>query len=172
MKPYDDVWADDWYGEYVLWVSENHLMNGVDTDRFAPNDAATREQSMTILARAVDHGEHNFTLDDGVAWAVEGGVSDGQNRTDTLTREQFVTMLWRMMTLRGHDVSLEENVSLSGYRDAANVSAWAADAMRWAVGNGIVNGMGDESLAPQGRVSRAQMAAMLYRCVATLTPRT
>ncbi len=163
VKPYTDVYADDWFGASVIFVNTYALMNGVGDDLFAPNASATREQSMTILARVDDEREDAapYTLDEGVAWAMANGVSDGEDRTATLTREQFVTMLYRYAAEEGMEP--EANGDLSGFADAGSVSPWAADAMAWAVGAGIVSGMDDGSLAPQGNVTRAQLAVMLER---------
>ncbi|MBE7008859.1 MAG: S-layer homology domain-containing protein [Ruminococcaceae bacterium] len=147
----------------MIFVNTYALMNGVGDDLFAPNASATREQSMTILARVDDEREDAapYTLDEGVAWAMANGVSDGEDRTATLTREQFVTMLYRYAIEEG--LELEADGDLSVFADAGSVSPWAADAMAWAVGAGIVSGMDDGSLAPQGNVTRAQLAVMLER---------
>ncbi len=164
VRPYVDVYADDWYGAGVIFVDYYALMGGVGDDLFAPDDAATREQSMTILARMDDEREDAdapYTLDEGVAWAVENGVSDGADRAAALTREQFVTMLYRYLQSEGQELAAEGD--LNAFADADSVSGWAADAMAWAVGAGIVGGMDDGALAPQGNVTRAQLAVMLYR---------
>lgn len=168
VKPYSDVYADDWFGEGVIFVNTYALMNGVGDGLFAPDAAATREQSMTILARMDDEREDAdapYTIDEGVAWAMANGVSDGEDRTATLTREQFVTMLYRYAIEEG--LELEADGDLSVFADADKVSGWAADAMTWAVGAGIVSGIesddGSLLLAPQGNVTRAQMAALLER---------
>ena len=161
VAPYADVYADDWFGAPVIFVSDSALMNGVDSGHFAPDEAATREQSMAILACMYDarEGAAPDTLDEGVAWAIAKGVSDGENRAAVLTREQFAVMLYRCAL--EEEPEPEAVGDLSGFADAGSVSGWASDAMAWAVGAGIIGGMGDGILAPQGNVTRAQMAAML-----------
>lgn len=167
VKPYTDVYADDWFGAGVSFVNANALMNGVGGGLFAPNAAATREQSMTILARMDDEREDAapYTLSEGVAWAMANGVSDGKDRNAALTREQFVTMLYRYAAEEGAEP--DTNGDLSGFADADSVSGWAADAMAWAAQAGIVSGIeddgGDSLLAPRGDVTRAQLATMLER---------
>ncbi len=165
VKPYADVYADDWFGPSVIFVNTYALMNGVSGDLFAPNDAATREQSMTVLARMSDEREDAapYTLDEGVVWAMTTGISDGEGRSATLTREQFVTMLYRYAAAA--KLEPDADGDLSGFADAGSVSDWAADAMSWAVGAEIISGMDDGSLAPQGNVTRAQLAVMLERFV-------
>ena len=87
------------------------------------------------------------------------GVSDGENANGYVTREQLATMLWRYA---GEPAS---NYSLGAYTDADSVSSWAETAMRWAVENGIITGVTDSTLEPQGTATRAQCAAMLMRLV-------
>lgn len=163
LKPYTDVYADDWFGEAVWFADRNGLMNGMGGGVFCPDGLATREQSMTVLARLSDEreeAEEPYTLDEGVAWAMEAGISDGADRTATLTREQFVTMLYRYV-----QPEVGEEAGEIAFTDDAAVSDWAKDAVRWAVAAGIVNGTDDGSLAPRDSLTRAQMAAMLERCV-------
>lgn len=96
-------------------------------------------------------------------WAEKTGVSDGTNPDGKITREQLATMLYRYAKERGM-VKADAQADLSAFADGANVSPYAAEAMRWAVAAGIVNGM-DGSLVPQGEATRAQMATMLMRYV-------
>lgn len=164
VRPYTDVYADSWYGEAVIFADDFALMNGVASDRFAPEADALREQSMTILARIADGREDAdapYTLDEGVAWAIDNGISDGNERGATLTREQFAAMLYRFA--QAQELETDAEGSLSGFPDADSVSGWAADAMSWAVGAEIIGGMGDGTLSPQENVSRAQLAVMLMR---------
>ena len=92
---------------------------------------------------------------------MENGISDGANRKATLTREQFVTMLYRCAEL--WEMEPDADGDLSGFADADQVSAWAKDAMTWATGCGLITGMDDGTLTPQGNVTRAQMAVILSR---------
>jgi hypothetical protein len=89
-------------------------------------------------------------------WAVEQGITDGTDPDVGITREQLVTMLYRYVG------SPAVSGSLSDYSDADSVSSYAADAMAWAVENGILNGI-NGSLAPQATATRAQVAAIFQR---------
>lgn len=103
---------------------------------------------------------------DAVAWAYENGVVKGMSATSfaplqEITREQLAVMLLRYAGLCGYDTSAR--ASLKDFADAAKVSDYAADAMQWAVANGILNGTDGKRLDPAGSATRAQCAAMLVR---------
>lgn len=117
----------------------------------------TRRMMMMVLAR-ID-GIEAAGASEGLEWAVSHGISDGQNPEETVSREQLVTMLYRY----AGSPKVEE-CELS-FGDAASVSGYARDAMRWAVDNGIINGFEDETLRPGGLATRAQVTAMLARYV-------
>ena len=156
--PFVDVNTGDWFYEYVEYVYANGLMDGVSTTQFNPNGMMTRAMVWAILAR-VD-GETvtgESWIDTARAWAMSNGVSDGENANGYVTREQLATMLWRYA---GEPAS---SYSLSAYTDAASVSDWAQTAMAWAVEHGIITGMTDTTIEPQGTAIRAQCAAMLMR---------
>ena len=93
----------------------------------------------------------------GEADARAGGVSDGTASDAQITREQLVTMLYR------YAGSPAVTGDLAAYTDAASVSAWAKDAMTWAVQQGIITGMTQTTLAPAGNATRAQVATIMQR---------
>ena len=162
VNPYPDVQAGDWYSEAVQFVTEEKLMTGTGKG-FEPNAATTRAMLWTILAR-MDGADTNSTGAWYAAaqdWAVKHGVSDGTSPDGKITREQLATMLYRYAQSRGL-VKADVQGDLSAFTDSASVSPYAVEAMRWAVGAGIVNGM-DGKLNPQGEATRAQMATMLMR---------
>ena len=162
VNPYSDVQAGDWYSGAVQFVTEEKLMTGTGKG-FEPNAATTRAMLWTILAR-MDGADTNSTGAWYAAtqqWAEKTGVSDGTNPDGKITREQLATMLYRYAKERGM-VKADAQADLSAFADGANVSPYAAEAMRWAVAAGIMNGM-DGSLVPQGEATRAQMATMLMR---------
>ena len=136
-------------------------MKGVTDTQFEPNGTLTRAMFWTILARAggVDTDGGATWYAKAQAWAMENGVSDGTDAMGALTREQLVTMLWRFA---GEPTSA---YSLSAYTDASSVSDYAETAMAWAVENGIITGMTDTTIEPQGTATRAQCAAMLMRFI-------
>ena len=155
---FDDIKDTDWFNESVTYVAEKGLMTGTATTKFSPNANTTRAMLMTILARlaGVDtEGGANW-YEKGLNWAKENGISDGTNPEANITREQLVTMLYRFAKSPAATGELK-------FADAANVSAWALDAMKWAVAHGIVTGMNANELNPTGLATRAQMAAILMR---------
>ena len=178
--PFTDVSAGDWFYGAVKFVYENGLMDGVAGNLFAPNATLNRAMAVTILYRLEGSpdldGENlgypfadvdgNAWYGDAVYWARCNGIVDGVENnhfdpTGSLTREQMATVLYRYAQYKGADVSASGD--LSGFADSANVSAWAVDAVKWAVGSGLVNGVEGNALAPQGTSTRAQTATVLAR---------
>ena len=101
-----------------------------------------------------------------IAWASENGIvngfTDGRFQPDTLiTRQQLAAILYRYDTYRGH--TPQGSAVLDGYADAASVESWAAEAMSWANGNGLVTGVTPTTLVPNGTATRAQVAVILSR---------
>ena len=164
--PFTDVSAGAWYFDAVSYVYVGGLMDGVSDTLFDPDGTMTRAMVWAILAR-VD-GE-TVTGDGWIEtardWAVAEGVSDGENATDYVTREQFATMLWRYASGKGYDVSIGEDTNILSYADFADLSEYAIPAMQWACGAGVITGVTDATLVPQGEATRAQCAAMLMRFV-------
>ena len=155
---FNDIKPTEWYADAVRCVVEKGLMSGTGTDAFSPDGTTTRGMLMTILARyagADTTGGANW-YEKGMVWAQSAGISDGRAPEAGITREQLVTMLYRYAD------APEASGTLDAFADANTVSAYAADAMRWAVANGIVNGSHGR-LNPQGNATRAQAAAMLMR---------
>lgn len=156
--PFVDVSRNQWFYDAVYYVWSNGVMEGVSTYYFYPGDTMTRAMFWTVLAR-ID-GESitgpNW-VSEARAWAMANGVSDGTDPYGKVTREQMVTMLWRYIG--------EPNgtASLSGYTDAGTVSGWAEEAMRWAIGRGVINGMTNTTLEPRGDATRAQCATIFMR---------
>ena len=162
--PFTDVSAGAWYFDAVGYVYVGGLMDGVSDTLFDPDGTMTRAMVWAILAR-VD-GETvtgDGWIETAREWAVAEGVSDGENATDYVTREQFATMLWRYASGKGYDVSIGEDTNILSYADFADLSEYAIPAMQWACGAGVITGVTDTTLVPQGEATRAQVAAMLMR---------
>ena len=156
-----DVAEGAWYYDAVSYVYANGLMDGVSASEFAPEANMTRAMVWTILAR-ID-GETitgEGWAEAARAWAMESGVSDGTDPNGLVTREQFATMLYRYA---GSPAA--GGMAISEFTDGASVSDYATDAVTWALSEGVLTGMGDGILAPQGTATRAQAAAMLMRFV-------
>ena len=178
-NPYADVTANQWFYAAVQYVSENKLMNGVAENAFGPDTHTTRGMLVTILHRMEGEpqaGEHSFAdvaedkyYADAVAWAAENDIVNGYSDTvfapeKAMSREEMAVVLYRYAQYKGWDVSAQGD--LSRYADSESVSAWSAEAMTWAVGAKVMDGM-DGRLAPQGDALRSQTATVLMR-VSTL----
>ena len=159
--PFTDVEDGDWFYDYVAYVYANGLMDGTSGTTFEPDANMTRAMVWAILAR-VD-GETvtgEGWIETARTWAMANGVSDGTDAAGLVTREQLATMLWRYA---GEPAAAGNGIS--AFTDAADASDWAIDGLNWALGQGIVTGMDDGILVPQGTATRAQAAAMLMRFV-------
>lgn len=177
---YNDVTAGDWFTPDVIYVTLTGLMNGTG-DGFSPNNNINRAQLVTVLYRMAGQpevtGENPFTdvpdgqwYTDAVLWAAENNITDGTSETtfspnDALTREQMATFLYRFANFEAGE-PIEVTGDLSGYTDADLVADYAVDAMTWAVGEGVISGIGNNTLAPDNTASRAQMATVLTRYTA------
>ena len=148
----------NWYADAVKYVTDKGLMNGTDDNQFSPNASTTRAMLMTVLARYAGEDTTGGATwyEKGMNWAKAKGVSDGTNPNANITREQLVTMMYR------YAGSPKADGKLDSFSDAASVRTYAADAMQWAVANGIVNGSNGK-LNPQNNATRAQVAAILMR---------
>lgn len=177
QPPFDDVKPGDWFYSDVAYVYEKGIMDGVADRVFDPNAPLNRAMFVTMLYRAA--GEPAVSqaasfsdvpagswYSDAVAWASANGVVDGYEGNvflpgDSLTREQLATILYRYAKLLGLNTYAPED-ALAGFPDAAGVSAYALDAMRWAVYTGLMQGS-ENGLEPRSSASRAQVAAIVHR---------
>ena len=159
---FSDVTATYWAYEPVTFAAARGLLVGIEATHFAPNMQTSRAMIWSILARM-----DNACLEESTPWyalsqhwAVSEGISDGTDPNATITREQLAAMLYRYAgspAVRGN---------VESFSDAQQVSAWAEDAVIWAVHEGIIAGTTADTLTPQGTATRAQTAAMLERFIA------
>ena len=156
VAQYPDI-PQNWATDSIVKAVNAGLFNGTSDNTFSPEAKMTRAQLMTVLARlaGVDTTGGATWYEKGMNWSKENGISDGSNPSKNITRQELVTMLYRFA---GEPAT---NGSLATFTDASSVANYAVDAMKWAVENGIINGMGDGTLAPQGEATRAQMAKIL-----------
>ena len=169
-NPFTDVSTSDYYYDAVLWAADNGVTGGTSATTFSPNVTVTRAQMVTFLWRA--HGSPKATganpftdvstsdyYYDAVLWAVANGVTSGTS-ADTfgpdaaVTRAQAVTFQWRAA---GSPV-----VSGSSFDDVAT-NAYYANAVAWAVANGITSGTGGSNFSPDVVVTRAQAVTFLWK---------
>lgn len=174
---FTDVEENGWYHTGVDFMVRNGFMNGVADDAFDVDGNLTRAQLVTILYRIAGEPESTATnpfadVADGqwytnaVIWAAENGIVKGVNTTtfapnDQITREQIATILFRYAKAE------KVEGKLAGFPDAEKISDYAADAMAWAVEQGLINGISESDgktyLAPQETATRAQIAVILMR---------
>lgn len=175
--PFADVSGSDWFYNDVRYVYEKGIMDGTGIDRFSPNAPLTRAMIVTILYRMAGSpsvsGSSDFTdvaagkwFAKALAWAAANGIVNGYGSglfgpNDPVTREQLAAILYRYAVYGGMTaVTLEEN--LGSFADTAQLSAYAIQAMNWAVGQGLINGSGS-NLVPKAQATRAQVAAIIHR---------
>lgn len=171
---YTDLDMTKWYASAVTYVLNNKLMSGIGNNKFDPYGACTRAMMVTILYTASNKpavsGSTPFTdlksdwYLNPVLWAYTNKITGGTNATTfspnaNVTREQVATFLMGYAQKNGYDI--ESRAGISMYKDRAQVSSWAVEAMKWAKANGIINGVTDTELNPKGNASRAQIAQMI-----------
>ena len=175
-----DVTGDDWFYAEVNRAAQLGLFNGVGEAHFDPEGQVSRAMLVTVLYRLAGEPEVDFKtcfLDvkkgqwysEAVIWAYEEGITMGTDAAHfspdaAVTREQTATFLCRYAQWEGYDVSARAD--LSGFPDADTVSAYAGDAVSWAVANGLISGStqnGSDYLLPGGTAIRAQAAAIMVR---------
>ena len=175
---FNDVPQNIWFASGVQFAAEQGLFTGVSANEFAPYDPMTRAMLVTVLHRldgADASGTNSFTdvlnskwYTNAIAWASANGIVEGLsgNRfapNAPITREQLAAILFRYAKACGYDVSAR--AELTAYADAAQVSTWAGDAMRWAVAAGLISGRSGAQLAPKGEATRAEVAVILMNFV-------
>lgn len=176
LLDFEDVFYTDWFYNNVDYVYRNDIMTGLSDRLFGPAQGLSRAQCATILYRLGGREDTVFEdrfpdVEETGFYAIPAvwcnnknvilGYEDGRfGPDDSITREQLAAMLYRYAAETGQDVSSEADYS--GYPDAQAVSAFADDAMSWAVDKGIISG-DSWLLNPQGVVSRAQCATMIGR---------
>ena len=177
--PFVDVPGDAWYAGGVRYVYAHGLMNGTGNWRFSPNRTTTRAMIATILYRMEGsprvYGTSQFGdveagswYEDAVIWATQNDIVEGYTSKtfgpdDPITREQMAAMLYRYADYCRCDMSAGRYVDLSKYSDMNEISDYAIPALRWAVGEEIIQGRTGKRLAPTDTATRAEVAVMLMR---------
>lgn len=176
--PFTDVSTSDWFYDDVAFVYKNGLFSGTDSRSFSPNASMTRAMLVTVLYRLEGEptvtGRSSFTdvrsgayYEKSVIWAAANGIVTGTDSTSfspdaKVTREQLAAILYRYAQYRKLDT--DASAKLNSFTDADSVSAYASEALGWAVSEGLINGASGK-LMPKGDATRAQVAAILHRFV-------
>lgn len=172
--PFTDVSLNAWYYDAVKYVYDNGLMSGTGNSLFSPAFTTTRNMIVQILYNkegnpAVSYSGIFNDVPDGqwytsaVEWAagtkvVSGNGAGGFNPADNITREQLAVILYNYAAYAGYDTTTRGDTST--FTDAGKIHTWAADAMSWAVGTGVLKGS-NNALNPLGTASRTEVAQVL-----------
>lgn len=171
---FTDVPATHWAAGAVAFVSSQGLLQGISADTFAPGQPMTRAMLVTALWREAGSPVVNYAMDfddvdedqwytEAVRWAASEGIVTGTGKgfspDAALTRESLAAILFRYA---GGQADADQ---LGSYADGAGVSAWAREAMNWAVAQGLITGKSGGRLDPGGTASRAEVSAILMRYV-------
>ncbi len=174
--PFTDVPNDAWYSDAVQYVYEHDMMVGTSSTAFSPNTSASRGMIVTILYRleglpsATGTAFSDVPADkwytDAVTWASANNIVNGYGNgrfgpDDPITREQMAVILYRYAAYKEYDTDITDSVA--GFSDEEQVSSFAVDAVNWAVGAGLLQGVGNNTLSPAGGANRAQAATVLMR---------
>lgn len=171
---FTDVPATHWAAGAVAFVSSQGLLQGISASTFAPGQPMTRAMLVTALWREAGSPVVNYAMDfddvdedqwytEAVRWAASEGIVTGTGKgfspDAALTRESLAAILFRYA---GGQADADQ---LGSYADGAGVSAWAREAMNWAVAQGLITGKSGGRLDPGGTASRAEVSAILMRYV-------
>ena len=179
VNDFIDVHENDWFYATVKDVAEKELMTGLSETTFGPSELLARGQFACVLYRMEGSPEISYETiypdvadgqfySDAITWANKSGTITGYENglygvADNITREQLVTIMYRYAKASGRE-NVSEKVDLSGYPDSNKVTAFAKEAMQWAVATGVIKGDGvTGELQPQGNVSRAVCATIISR---------
>ncbi len=162
-KSFDDVADNYWGADAIDFATSRELFAGTGENEFSPEGDMTRAMIWSVLARYEGADTSGASGDEWYAgpqeWAIENGISDGTMANSSMTREQLAAMLYRYVG------SPAVSGTVGDYSDADSISSWASDAMVWAVQEGLIAGMGENTLNPQGTATRTQVAAILQRFI-------
>lgn len=176
--PFVDITGSDWYADAVLFAYDQQLFQGLTATVFSPKAEMNRAMLATVLSRLAGVQSNSPSVGfrdvkdgdwyaDAVNWAAGAGIVNGLGDgsfgpNNSVTREQMATMLYRYARdYLGMRVSAAGDLSVFPDRD--QISAYAVDAVSWAVGCGIMTGHSSGTLSPGGTATRAEVAAMLQR---------
>lgn len=180
VADFTDTDPTAWYHNAVHFVLDNGLMSGNGNGTFTPDSTLTRAMLVQILynleGKPADIGPVSFTdvdatdwYSDAVRWAASHGVVAGNgdgtfSPEASITREQ-VAVIFRnyVKNYLGKSVTMAERTDISKYTDAGKASRWAVDALKWAVGTGLISGTSSTTLEPTAKSTRAQAASILMK---------
>lgn len=177
--PFTDVKESDWFFNDVMFVYDKGLMVGTSDTTFSPYDTTTRAMVATTIWRMEGEpkatGANGFTdVENGkwyaeaITWAAENGIAKGYGgglfgANEPVTREQLAGFFYNYAKYKGYDTTITG--SIEKFTDKGDISDWAVDAVKWAIGYGLMEGKTGDTLDPNGNATRAEFAAMLHRFI-------
>lgn len=176
VNPFKDVKEKDWFYDAVKYTNQKKLFGGTAADKFSPEDTMTRGMLVTVLHRLEGEPAVDTVADFSdvkateyyakpVNWAaankIVGGFDGKFNPEDPVTREEMAAILHRYAAYKAYDVS--DTATLDSFRDGGKTSSWAVGDMKWAVGAGMIYGRENNTLAPGGTATRAEVAQIMMR---------
>lgn len=178
--PFQDVAENNWCYRDIAYVYSRGIMTGLDDEHFGPAQDLVRAQFALVLYRLsgekVADGFDTLVFpdvggglwySDAIRWASGAGIVTGYTDTglfgpsDPITREQIIVMMYRYAEYMDFDTDIEGDINK--FEDAEQIDDFAEEAMKWAVGKGIIEGREGKFLAPLGKANRAECAAIIKR---------
>ncbi len=178
VSHFTDVKENHWFMSEVAFCVRQGFVSGMTETTFSPNANLTRAQFLTLLAKldGVDLTKYDTTnagfadvkpdhwFNEVVCWAVENEFTSGLSETrfgpnENITRAQLARFFMVYTEKKGFDVS--KIADISSFPDADKVQVWAESAVKWAVAEGLIAGMSNGDLAPNGNATRAQAARII-----------
>ena len=160
---FTDVKTGDYFADPVLWAVEKKITAGTSATTFAPNATCTQSQILTFLWRAKGEPKPTGTVSGtqyyatAAQWAKEQGLTDNFSAEADCTRAMVVTYLWKLAG--------SPKTGTSNFSDVPT-NADYAQAVAWAVGQGITSGTGNGQFSPASTCTRGQIVTFLYRAFA------
>ncbi|WP_312939216.1 YDG domain-containing protein, partial [Oscillibacter sp.] len=135
--PFADVNQNTWSYGSVAYAYNNGLFSGTSATMFSPDAAMTRQMIWMVLARM--DGRMPADMDDARHWAMENGISDGSNPTNSINREQLAAILYRYAAYKKYDTT-QGGMAIREFADYDSVSVYAQTSLSWAVNVGLIKG--------------------------------
>lgn len=164
-----------WAGEAILTLNQKGILSGVGNNLFAPNSKLTREQAVKIICAMNGYEELdvsvNFEDVDNNSWyapfvaqGIKQGIINGISEKEfgvgkNISRQDFVVLIYRSLKEK------EEYKGLLGFDDAGEIAEYAKDAVGYFVDSGVISGYPDNTFAPNGNITRAEAAKIIYGLV-------
>lgn len=175
---FTDVRTDHWFYDAVTFVTDRGYFRGIEETLFAPYMNMDRAMFVTVIGRiyGVDVSKYTTTSFDDVeanswyapyvAWASENGIVLGRDAKTfdphaDISREEMAAIMYRFCKFLGCDMTPENQVFMDRYTDAKDISTWAEEYVKWAVGVGLMRGKTNTTIDPLDLATRAEVAQVI-----------